>query len=541
MEIPKAQQRVQLPQSSGSPNYTINSRTINPYLSKIGGLLDANAKKANAIWQGINKERDVAQAHDAIYKFEEAARSKYAELRSRQGGNAVELTKEYDDWYQMASRDLEGGLTGTNQQTIFKNAAMSRRGRDLESLSTYEIGQHKIYLKSVYESRVSGAKKDAALYSDDPVRIERMIMDATGWADVANPGTDNSVSKQVIADDIMSVAIQSQAERNPQKAKAMLERWRPSLGEKAIELSKDVDKEFLYFEARTRFKRDFNAQYDWVQVMKNVDEDVKRSVMERINSDEAERDHRQNKVIEDQTKQWKLNDAKAWSDFHSGNLTREDLDRRIENLTISSTAGNALKERMRNPATVDNPVVVADLADAVIYGRDAISELNKAVESGDIKTETYLSMRKGLSTKQYKDAASFISRAMKPPEYVYAPDKNQAYADAMKSLSVRVANGEKPSEVANSIIENNNMNVRRTLVGLSRPRFLEGDQNDRGALENAKFSTAMEYQNGNISEEDYRMEINLIQQRIEIVNDMQASVEASDEFQNRLKEAQKNN
>lgn len=544
-EIPRAQQRVQTPQRAGSPDYTVNSRVTAPYLRKIGQQLTQQQRQAQQIWDGIKKDRDVAQAHDAIYKFEDAARSKYAELRSLEGGNAVELSKQYDEWFQNASMDAEETLTGNNQRTIFHNAAISRRGRDMDSLSAHEMGQHKIYMDSIYNSRVAGAKKDAALYSDDPVRVERMIIDAQGWADVAKPGEDNTVRKQAIADDVMAISIMTQAERNPQKAKAMLERWRPRLGAKALELSKDVDKEFLYFEARTRFKDDFNQQYDWVKGMKNVDEDVKRAVMGRINSDEAEVEERERRALAEHTRSHKTNDIGAWREFYAGRMTREKLDSMAELQSISTGAYKGIMGQMTNPTQHNDPIEVGEIAEMIAMGQDPTAALDEAISSGKITTQTYVSMKSNAAKKDYQGALNYVSDAMKPPQFYYNPDKALKYAEAIRSFDNRVSAGENPARVASDIVKNNTADIRRTSIGLAIPSYLQGGKAaalNIDALETAKFETASAFERGEITSDEYRYQIELIDQRMDLaLESEQSSGVDSAELQEALKKAEKLN
>ena len=629
----------------------MDSSLTNQALQKLGRVVDENVRKTQAAFAKVQKERDVAQAHDAAYKFNDAARAKYAELRRLQGGDAVELDRKYDEWYQTTSRDVASNLANVDQQTIFKNQAESRRARDLDSLMAYEIGEHENYMKSVLESNVAGTKKDAALYADNPNRIDKLIGDSIAWVDAAYPGKDNSIMKQAIADDVHSIAIMTQAERNPQLAKAMLERWRvspaplyvtgkpsgllekgnidinnrpivknsdgsistvrsisitidggktvllPTIGpngekwtdeqaidsfrntgkhlgifdsienadkyadslhnqqaarysgksrfllspSKALDLSKDVDKEFLYFEAKTRFA-DFNSQYDWVKGMKNVDEDVKRQVMGRINADQAEAENRENKSIEDKTKSWRINDLNAWHQYRTGQLTREKLDNLAEIQSISAGTYNAIINEMRNPATANNPIVVGEIAEKIALGEDATTDLETAMSEGQITTETYLSMRTNVAKKGFSDAKAFITSAIKPPEFYYNPDKSLAYAEAIKSFNVRVSSGEDPWKVANEIVQNNTSNIRRSLVGLAVPTYLKGGAKaakDIDALEAAKFETAMAFQKGDLTVEEYSYQIGIIQERINLVNEMNQSIENSEgldaEVQKQLK------
>ena len=539
--IPQATQRVGVPGPRMAPG--MDSSLTNQALQKLGRVVDENVRKTQAAFAKVQKERDVAQAHDAAYKFNDAARAKYAELRRLQGGDAVELDRKYDEWYQTTSRDVASNLANVDQQTIFKNQAESRRARDLDSLMAYEIGEHENYMKSVLESNVAGTKKDAALYADNPNRIDKLIGDSIAWVDAAYPGKDNSIMKQAIADDVHSIAIMTQAERNPQLAKAMLERWRPSLGAKALELSKDVDKEFLYFEAKTRFT-DFNSQYDWVKGMKNVDEDVKRQVMGRINADQAEAENRENKSIEDKTKSWRINDLNAWHQYRTGQLTREKLDNLAEIQSISAGTYNAIINEMRNPATANNPIVVGEIAEKIALGEDATTDLETAMSEGQITTETYLSMRTNVAKKGFSDAKAFITSAIKPPEFYYNPDKSLAYAEAIKSFNVRVSSGEDPWKVANEIVQNNTSNIRRSLVGLAVPTYLKGGAKaakDIDALEAAKFETAMAFQKGDLTVEEYSYQIGIIQERINLVNELNQAMDNSEAIDSEVQKQMKLN
>jgi hypothetical protein len=179
----------------------------------------------------------------------------------------------------------------------------------------------------------------------------------------------------------------------------------------------------------------------------------------------------------------------------------------------------ALKKAIRTEeeAEEDNPYVVADLTDLVEMGMDIRETLTKAYNSGDLKRETYLGLRKAITTTNYKEGLAYIVDSMKPTQFEkWNPDIAQRFADAKRDYSMRVAEGEDPYRVSKEIVDLNIGDRRRTLIGLRRPRFLEGEKAKPANIEAAEKATTEAYNNGKITADEFNREAELLRDLKEV-------------------------
>lgn len=478
----------------------------------------------------IEKERDVSRAHEALYQFSEQARVKYDELRQRKGGNAIGSREEFRTWYddniKRTVKDLRPGL----QTDLFRSKAMVRRESDLDAMSRHEASEHSRYKVSQAKSALDSAVKDAALYSDDPERIDGIIRDAHQWIDVANPGLDNSAAKSENDFKIRSAALSYLLRADPDKAKALFQRWEGVMGPAADVLRNDIDKEWLYKQAKIAAPGQYDKQFDFAMAAPGIDGDVKRAVIGRISTDQAEyesreRDARANhKVVTDE------NDYAAWQEVYAGTMTTTKLDDLASKRRISLSAYRAIQAKLRNPTEANNPRVVGEIADAISNGVDAKTLLDQALADGNIKTETYISMVGKLSSREYKDGLTYLENALKPNiADRYNPDIHRRHADAVLRFNNLVEQGTDPVDAATDVVQSYLGDVGRTINGLPSPRYLKGqNKSDLNALFDAMTDTAAAFSRGELSTDDYNYEMNNIKELIEIVGRTQSASSATE-------------
>jgi hypothetical protein len=533
--IPSARQQTNIP-GFVKPDQAGLSLVLSE-ANRLSGKLSDTSK----ILASLKQERDVATATDAVYQFNNAAREKYVELKSLRGGNAVDLEKKYNEWYDRASQDFGKTLLGPTQQNIYRQRTRGRREADLRSLQTHEIAEHQRFMESSAAAVFSGRKKDVVAYSSDPERVETAIEEANGWVDVANPGMDNSEAKQAQADELMATAIVTEVRRDPANAKALLERWRTRLGDKSRELEIDVDTEFLYFSATTEHN-DYDAQYDFIKNMRGVSEPIKRKVMARINSDEAEADHREAESLRKRQQRIKENSLQAWVDYSEGSMTSARLHDLARDQQIDATTFNAIRNDMKDPTIANDPYVVGALAEAQELGRDISIDLDQAMAAGNIKKETYIAMRTAAAKKGFDRAFKFVVNATKLPSDFYNPDKQLLYAEGLERFNLRVAAGEPPLLVAREVVESWTDDVSRTIIGLPRPRFMPAgmEKGDLAALDQAEQRT-IENRGRFSTVSEYRMEMDNINALRQLAEAYSKSTKSNPELEKRLKEMDKLN
>lgn len=537
---------IQTPQKRAG--FTPSGAVDNSILSRgIGMQQQANQQLAGTLsnrFQDIQKKMDVAKATSALYDFNDEARTKMFEIQNTKGGDAVGVTDSYRQWYDQRLNEVSENLSNNQQRMFLKNSALQRRQSDLDKISSYEAGEHQRYLGSLSTATQDQAMQDALLPYTTPEDIEKSSRDAGMWIDVANPGMDNSDKKRIFDVNLKKAHIESLTNTDPTRAKVMLERWRVDLGPNYTQISKEVNKEYLYQKAVGGFPDNFNMQYDWVKNVKNVDEDVKRAVMGRINSDEAEAEGRERDTLAKHEKLVKSNNLDAWVNFATGNMSMDILIRLARTQQIDTATFNGIRNEMRNPTENNNPVVVGEIAEALAMGQDVDQALDDALRARQIKTETFVSFKTQTAQAGYKTALNYITNAIKPSDFYYNPDKSLKFAEAILSFQNRVGAGEDPAVVAQEIVKNNTANITRTSRGLAIPTYLKGDAEATGnmlQLQSAEMDTVQAYQAGKLSDDEYRYQMDLIGNHIRIAREMQQSASVDNtELQKQIQKQRQN-
>lgn len=108
--------------------------------------------------QELQERQDQAAAKDAFVRFGDSVRNTETEMKQRQKGDAIGLTKESYTYIDEQIQSMEGVLGNDRQRELFRSLANTRRNSYLNSMSNYESSQ-----LSEWEAESSNAMADEAI------------------------------------------------------------------------------------------------------------------------------------------------------------------------------------------------------------------------------------------------------------------------------------------------------------------------------------------------------------------------------------------
>lgn len=209
------------------------------------------------------------------------------------------------------------------------------------------------------------------------------------------------------------------------------------------------------------------------------------------------------------------NDLDMWQAYYGGTLKESDLEKLADNQMISESVYKGIKEKLikGERVTENNAEIVGDIG-ARVELRDfkgAYDRLTEAHASGQVKGETYIGLHKSIASKQFSDAVGYINKAMQPSDLEIDFFKKQKHADAIADLAVRTASGENPIEAAKDIVSLNRTLQSSSYARYRNPRYMKGEKDNLVQLADAKYETVEAYKRGEITDQEYKAEIELIE------------------------------
>jgi len=215
-------------------------------------------------------------------------------------------------------------------------------------------------------------------------------------------------------------------------------------------------------------------------------------------------------------------DYQAYQGFFNKTMTFEMLEEIASAREISEGAYINIRDRMEKPEKTpqeNNPIVLGEIQEEIERGRDARPLLKAALQRGDIKDGTYITMIGQVVKKEYEDAVSFVARALEPSEADrWSQDKHLKYAEAMDRFNTLIDSGMEPGNASKTVVNSYTSDLRRSIHGLRRPMFLKGQKNNLADLITAEEASAQAYLKKEISETAYLDELQLIDQLKNIVS-----------------------
>ena len=231
-------------------------------------------------------------------------------------------------------------------------------------------------------------------------------------------------------------------------------------------------------------------------------------------------------------------DYQAYQDYYGKKLTFERLEEIASAREISEGTYRNIRDKMEKPEKAtqeNNPIVLAEIQEEIEKGRDARPLLQAALQNGEIKDQTYSTMIGQVAKGEYKEAVSFVARALKPSEADrWSQDKHLKYAEAMDRFNTLIDTGIEPIDAAKTVVNSYTSDLRRSIQGLRRPMFLKGKKNNLNDLVTAEEASSQAYLRKEISETAYLDELQLIDQLKEIVSAWENTDEqAKEEYEKR--------
>lgn len=276
---------------------------------------------------------------------------------------------------------------------------------------------------------------------------------------------------------------------------------------------------------------------DRTDLMIKADAQATTNAKERIRvKDQTEKDLEKIReaIIED-------NEYDAWQLYYNGDLSIPALEEMADKREIGEITYRNLREKL-DPDTPDediedNPIVVGEIAERIEMGMDVRKELRAALDKKQMSNKTYIQMSKLVAQKEYQEATSYLSNAIKPtPAEKWSPDKHLKYAEAKNRLNNLASSGVQPLVAAKEVVEAYTSDLRRTINGLRKPVHLEGKKNNPVDLEKAERLTVEAYKKGTLTDDQFKDETDLIYRLKEITGSVD---NISEETRKRFEEGRK--
>jgi hypothetical protein len=241
----------------------------------------------------------------------------------------------------------------------------------------------------------------------------------------------------------------------------------------------------------------------------------------------VEQNYRQQTALEDKMESMAAAEEKQRLGANYGNavilysqdeLTAGFLEEAIANRDLDPEKGYKLIRRLQEDQAsggraVNNPIVVGDLAQRIALGEDVNTALDEELAAGNIKGETYVTMKANVTKDDVKNAFSYINKAMQPSEYEMDFNLKQSWADAIDLLNERIAKGEDPMRSARQIVKMRRKRLPTPPAG--RPRYLSGDVTKIFDLEMSMRETVDQYKAGRIGPVEANQEVELIERHMD--------------------------
>jgi len=469
--------------------------------------------------------RNEADAGNALNAYAEESITFKNELEQKKGVEARSISDDYKTWHNdTIQRITEKYTHNPETANIFQRYASKHYLSKIGSLAKYQAGQERKYNQSVLNRDLQNIEAEV---TDDPYgtidtpdgevltvedRIEayhskaRLLMGGAYTQDVAGD----------IEAKIKSNALTAMITQDPSKVGPVLDRWKIDIGSKAYAQFKDTAKKEI-------IEKQVDAAYDVARNMDVLDAEdyINKSGLptdERrklIRSVRADYDREQKQVEKQQKEIVEQNNLDLLESYFNGTLKEKDLDTLAQGQQVSEAIYKYIKNEITEDAKVteNDPIRVGEISEKIELKDYATAQdlLVDALQSRLIKTETYLSMVKTMTSDRVSDAIGYINRAMQPSELEFDPFKRQKHADALVDLTNRMANGADPIEAARDIVRLNRSMTSKMLSRYPRPRFLEGDKDNTVHLADAEFKTVEAYKKGILSDAEYKTEIERIQ------------------------------
>lgn len=199
-----------------------------------------------------------------------------------------------------------------------------------------------------------------------------------------------------------------------------------------------------------------------------------------------EKERAEDKDLKDRQTQSELT---MWEMAYNGQLDRRWLDREMARRNLRPDAYRAgLKWLETGGSAVNDHGTIATLTDKMLAGQDVDAELDRAFEGGQLRFDTYQSMKKENSARERKqwdeerdEARRYMFEKLDIPAGLLAnlnPTEADRKARARELFDIYVDQGKDPWKAAHDVIRSIRPGIRPKMSDLPTPPW------DRGRIEN---------------------------------------------------------
>jgi len=516
-ENQKSLQVVNQPVSRGTSQYPALYRA-GQTITDIGSLLAERAEERK-------KQQNIADAANAYNAYVEQAIELKTEIEQRRGADARNSSVEYKEWHNEAMSKIAGEFThNPDAERLFRTNAGKHYLSKIGTIAKHQADQERVYNKSVLARNLQNLEAEI---TDDPYAtyeteegevsaIEDKIdfyhalaISLLGGAYTADQA--GNIEAKIKADTITAMIA-----KDPSKVEPFLYRWKTDIGSKAYATYKKALKtEIEQQQVDTVYNliqgMDIEKAEDFIN-SSGLHSDKKRTLINNVRSDY---DRKQREIEKQQKEIVEQNDLDIIDAYYSNapNVER-DADTLAQGQQISEGTYKWLKAKIRTDekAEENNPEIVADINDLIESKnfQAARESLSMALERGQIKGETFISMRKALASDNYALGLGVLNAYMRPKEFETDFNLKTKHALALEDYAKRVASGDDPLKSVADIL-----GTYRPIKasGLPRPRYMknDGDKTNLIHVTEARYETVQAFENGEISLDEYNFEIRNIQ------------------------------
>jgi len=467
------------------------------------GLHEGAADAAAALSQGLGKSAEVAgliaerqqrrQAEEAfnwVLSQENAFSDQWtgylAEAAARTGQDTFNNVNDAEIWIEERKAELaESAPAPEAAQALTRRLDRAAR-KGISELARLQVKERRAVTRATLDQYTEKRRRDAYLHLAPPADLVEHVL--TGYETAVSIGALDPIEAQDLGEkagsEIHAAYLDGLIDRTPAEAVRLF-------GAGQFNALMTADQLDAYADRINQKKAEIEAEADRQR---------------KVADEAAEEAHKA---------QIKDNEFGLLQEFHGGGLTHGRLEEMASKRQIGREAYDDLKKRLEKQgegqAEENNPVVVGELGARIALGADVSEDLDRALHAGDIKPETYISMRESVADKGMRRAVEYVNDSLRPsPADRYDPGKHYRHANAVDELYGRVGKGEDPSAAAKSVVARYLTNARVRLMGLRQPKYLKGLRSDPQAVDEAMAWTARAWQNKTISEEAYQDEMRVL-------------------------------
>ena len=511
-----------------------------PYARTVAGVGHMLERRS----EQILAEYDSTKAYSAFSQLRDNARVKMNDLLSREGSNAQGIQTEYDEWERTEREKItKDSLSAYSQKSLFDKVAQQHRSADLNSLAGHEMQQHRVFKKQTIDGLTNVLERDIRNSAFDDAEMDGQINNYFEAMERLYPGSDKTADKLAALQVFRVSAMKELIDKNPKYAAEKLEQWKPDLGDKYDVLKKQLETvnednklDAAYGQVNGMFGSNHERALSWLAVPANqkalgLDFKEVNKLHNRFSQLLSDRE-RIERIGRDRLDQAQKDNSRAvLQSLYNPNAPKVDYHELHKRRLISdSVYEHAIKAR--ESTVVDNPWAVSEIYDDISRGLDPTDKIRAAVDNGTLSEKTAANTLKHASDEESKQAMALLENGLKPSGAdKWSPDLNQRLTDAKVLYFAKVGAGADKFKASQEILKAYLDEARRTLKGLFRPKFIEGEKTDPIALEKAKSATAEAFRSGRLTIDEFNAEFRNIENLIKIAEEAAKIEESSKDMQ----------